>query len=136
MTSPPGVNRGTKNPYERTLWIVAAVLLVGSCIAMVGAHNVLLSHFQGWTDEPPLDIQIAQFVSTFAPGAFIGGIVLAGMALAIGAMRFDRRLDTPQGVARPSVLVADGPASAGYAPIASQAVDHTPYMRPQGGTQG
>ncbi len=136
MTSPPGVSSETKNPYERTLWVVAGVLLFGSCIALVGSHTIHMSHLQGWTDKPPLDVQIAQLLSTFAPGAFNGGIVLGGMAVAIRALRFDRRLDDPEGVATSSVVEADDSAPAGHALIASQAVDHTPYMRPQGAPQG
>lgn len=128
----------TKNPYERALWIVAGALILGSIPAMMWAQLVFSSSQNGWTGQPPLDIQIAQVVHFVASNALTGGIILAGMALAIRALMFNLRkadtyrVPTPQTAPHqdPNYAITD-PVASDTRPKASVPVDHTPYMRPQ-----
>jgi hypothetical protein len=127
----------TKNPYERALWVVAGVLILGSVPAMMSAQSVLSSPQNGWTDQLSVDIQIAQAVNFVAYSALSGGIILAGMALAIRALAFNLRTADTHRVSAPQTAPQQDPNPAITVPVASDTrrkasvpVDHTPYMRP------
>ncbi len=129
----------TKNPYERAMWLVATALLLGSVTAIVWAQDVFHSN-RSWTDTPPADFQIAQVIFSIAPSSLTGGVLLAGMALAIRAIAFNRRTPDPHLLPTSTVAPAGDPVSAVTVPsmaerepMRSAPVDHTPYMRPQGG---
>jgi hypothetical protein len=131
-------HRRDTNPYERALWVVAGVLVPGSVAALVWAHDLFASNHGGWTDQPPVEFQYAQMISSIAPSALSGGIILAGMALAIRALSFNRRTADTHLVPAPHPAAIHDNASVAIAPVASGRtratsvpVDHTPYMRPQ-----
>lgn len=128
----------TKNPYERALWVVAGALILGSIPAMMWAQSVFTSNQSGWTGQPSVDIQIAQAVHFVASNALSGGIILAGMSLAIRALTFSLRTADAHLASAPHAAPQQDPDSAITDPVAfgtrakaSVPVDHTPYMRPQ-----
>jgi hypothetical protein len=153
ITAQPHPGRETRNPYERVLWTVAAVLLIGSAAATVTTHNIYMGNTAGWGPTMPTEIYIAQLLNAFAPGAFTGGLVMTGMAITTRVLKFDRRAEmmnmlalakaAPGSMSHPD---ATNPPASGANPTAgtiptspvrpgsgpsSAPVDHSLYMRPQ-----
>lgn len=137
ITTGPHLAREATNPFERVLWILAGVLLIGSVAAVVTAHNIFTSHSSGWSSPQPTDIYIAQLLSSFGPSGFTGGIFLAGLALTTRVLRFDRRAEAAHALAGTTAEPAreSHPAAlfpvAGDRRIAPAPVDHSVYMRPR-----
>lgn len=131
--------RDTGNPYERALWIVTGVLILGSVLAMAWAQETYSAHSGGWTEQPSADVRIAQVASFIAPSALTGGIVSACMALAIRAMTFsppatDARVVSASGAEPVLERESAAPVPVGIEKnrIASAGPsDHTLYMRPE-----